>query len=158
MEHAEDEVIVGEIIRDDDSPELTYIGTPMDPKHAALALAALAVAAMFVVLILQNLVFDSVDQPQGPQGDYERVPVWERANWPYITNGPHGHVMEHGSYSLGATDNEWNSTHAYVEFTLPLAEGGSAPNGMVSLAYWLPDVPEGVQVPMIAEFGPYFDE
>ena len=94
MEHAEDEVIVGEIIRDDDSPELTYIGTPVDPKHAALALAALAVAAMFVVLILQNLVFDSVDQPQGPQGDYERVPVWERANWPYITNGPHGHVME----------------------------------------------------------------
>ena len=40
----------------------------------------------------------------------------------------------------------------------PLSEGGSAPNGVVSLAVWLPDVPPGVKVPVIAEFGPYFDE
>ena len=158
MEHAEDEVIVGELIDDDGRPEVSYIGTPIEPGHAVIALAALAVVAMFLLLILQNFVFDSVEQPEGSQGDYERVPVWERANWPYITDGSYSHVMEFGPYSLSATDNEWNSTHQFVEFTLPLAEGGSAPNGLVSLAYWLPDVPEGVQVPMIAEFGPYFDE
>ena len=93
MEHAEDDLIVGEIIDDDISLETPSIGTPVDPRHAAFALAALAVAAMFVILVLQNLVFDSIDQPQGPQGDYERVPVWERAEWPYITDGPHGFVM-----------------------------------------------------------------
>ena len=158
MEHAEDEVIVGELIDDDGRPEVSYFDTPVEPGHAVIALAALAVVAMFLLLILQNFVFDSVEQPEGPQGDYERVPVWERGNWPYITNGSYSHVMEFGPYSLSATDNEWNSTHQFVEFTLPLAEGGSAPNGLVSLAYWLPDVPEGVQVPMIAEFGPYFDE
>ena len=39
-----------------------------------------------------------------------------------------------------------------------MAEGGAAPDGKVSLGLWLPDVPEGVKVPVIAEFGPYFDE
>ena len=67
-------------------------------------------------------------------------------------------VMEVGPYSVLETDNEWNSTHHFVEFTLPMAEGGAAPDGKVSLGLWLPDVPEGVKVPVIAEFGPYFDE
>ena len=66
--------------------------------------------------------------------------------------------MEVGPYSVLETDNEWNSTHHFVEFTLPMAEGGAAPDGKVSLGLWLPDVPEGVKVPVIAEFGPYFDE
>ena len=39
-----------------------------------------------------------------------------------------------------------------------MSEGGAAPNGKVSLGLWLPEVPEGVKVPVIAEFGPYFDE
>ena len=45
-----------------------------------------------------------------------------------------------------------------MEYTLPLEEGGAAPNGLISLAVWLPDVPEGMQVPVIAESGPYFQE
>ena len=130
MEHTEDDLIVGEIIEDDGRPEVTYIGTPVEPGHVVIALTALAVVAMFLLLILQSFVFDSVEQPGGPQGDYERVPVWERADWPYVTDGLHGFVMEHGPYGLSATDNEWNSTHSFVEFTLPLAEGGSAPNGL----------------------------
>ena len=60
MEHAEDEVIVGELIDDDGRPEVSYIGTPVEPGHAVIALAALAVVAMFLLLILQNFVFDSV--------------------------------------------------------------------------------------------------
>ena len=90
--------------------------------------------------------------------NYVRVPVWERGNYDYITNEDYGYVMEFGEYEVLETDNEWNSTHHFVNFELPLSEGGSAPNGVVSLAVWLPDVPEGVTVPVIAEFGPYFDE
>ena len=41
---------------------------------------------------------------------------------------------------------------------LPIEECVAAPNGKVSLAVWIPDVPEGTTVPVIAEFGPYFDE
>ena len=158
MEPERSDVIVGEIADDADSPGIVYFGMPIEPSQALMAAAALAVAALFVLLIFQNFVFDSVEPTEGQQADYERVPVWERADWPYITNGSHGFVMEHGPYSPSTTENEWNSTHAFVDFTLPLAEGGSAPDGRVSLAYWLPEVPEGVQVPMIAEFGPYFDE
>ena len=59
-------------------------------------------------------------------------------------------------------ESEWNSTHVFVEYDLPLSEGGRAasrPHGLtISLAYWRPDVPPGVQVPVIAEFGPYFQE
>ena len=151
------DILVAEIA-DEWRGEPIRIGTPLQTRQIAFVMASLVVAAMFIALVMQNLVFDSVEEPQAPQGNYERVPVWERANWPYVTNGSHGFVMEYGPYSLAATGNEWNSTHHFVEFTLPLAEGGSAPDGLVSLAYWLPDVPEGVQVPMIAEFGPYFDE
>ena len=118
----------GDILVAEIADEKGHIGTPMQPKHAALGLAAVVVAAMFIALVMQNLVFDSVEGPNDPTGDYERVPVWERANWPYITNQSHAFVMEHGPYSPTATDNEWNSTHHFVEFTLPLAEGGAAPN------------------------------
>ena len=153
MEHAEEDILVAEIA-DEWLDERIRIGTPLQPRQAAFALAAVAVSVMFIALVMQNLVFDSVEESPGSTGDYERVPVWERANWPYITDAPHGFVMEYGPYNPTATDNEWNSTHQFVEFTLPLAEGGAAPDGLVSLAYWLPDVPEGSQVPMIAEFGP----
>ena len=66
--------------------------------------------------------------------------------------------METGPYEILETANEWNSTHVFVEYELPLEEGGAAPNGLISLAYWRPIVPEGVKVPVIAEFGPYFQE
>ena len=55
------------------------------------------------------------------------------------------------------TENEWNSTHHFVEYTLPIERAGST-NGLISLAVWLPDVPDGVKVPVIAESGPYFQE
>ena len=157
MTSEDGDILVAEIV-DEWRDEKIHIGTPLQPKHAAFGLAAVAVSVMFITLIMQNLVFDSVEDSQGPTGDYERVPVWERANWPYITDAPHGFVMEQGSYGLVATDNEWNSTHHFVEFNLPLAEGGAAPDGKVSLGLWLPDVEEGTKVPVIAEFGPYFDE
>ena len=88
-----------------------------------------------------------------------RVPVWEREGLPYDVTSDFGSVLETGPYEPLATQNEWNSTHVFVEYELPLSEGGAAATGpVISLAYWRPDVPEGVQVPVIAEFGPYFQE
>ena len=54
VEPPEDETIVGELVDDSETPDMVYIGTPVDPKDAAIALAALSIAAMFVVLVLQN--------------------------------------------------------------------------------------------------------
>jgi len=125
-------------------------------RVSAKAYGSILIVISFYLSGCLNLV--SNDESDNDSGMYDRVPVWERSEWPYITNQGYGFVMEDGPYQILETDNEWNSTHHFVNFELPLSEGGSAPNGVVSLAVWLPDVPEGVTVPVIAEFGPYFDE
>lgn len=87
-----------------------------------------------------------------------RVPVWEREMLDFETSGDFGIAIETGPYTVLSTDNEWNSTHHFVEYIMPIEEGGAAPNGLISLAVWRPNVPEGTLVPVIAEFGPYFQE
>lgn len=87
-----------------------------------------------------------------------RVDVWDRYKLPYETTGEFGVALEVGPYELLPTENQWNSTHYFVEYTLPIEEGGAAPNGLISLAVWRPNVPEDVKVPVIAESGPYFQE
>ena len=125
-----------------------------------LAGATVAVSLAFLMLAiaygdLAGTKFSGVDDSK----DYGvRVPVWERGYLDYITDQDNGFVMEFGEYEVLETSNEWNSTHVFVEYELPLDEGGAAPNGKISLAYWRPNVPEGVTVPVIAEFGPYFQE
>ena len=127
-------------------------------KLKLLGVAISMVAIMLLVSIHGWIIDDVVDDIKKDLGIYDRVPVWERSEWPYITSQSYSQVMEFGEYEILETDNEWGSTHHFVSFDLPLSEGGSAPNGVVSLAVWLPDVPAGVKVPVIAEFGPYFDE
>ncbi len=84
--------------------------------------------------------------------------IWERHLAPFVTDGENSFLLVNGT--LRGPDNAtlWDGTHHFVEFDLPIEEGGSAPNGKVSLAVWLPEVPAGTTLPVIAEFGPYFDE
>ena len=42
--------------------EKIRIGTPLQPRQAAFALAAVAVSVMFIALVMQNFVFDSVEE------------------------------------------------------------------------------------------------
>ena len=114
-----------------------------------------------VVFLLLTMVFGDILEKASSEDTYNsstRVPVWERGDLDYVTNDEFGYVLEFGEYDVLETDNEWNSTHVFVEYELPIEEGGAAPNGKISLAYWRPKVPEGVKVPVIAEFGPYFQE
>ena len=108
-------------------------------------LAGTTVAVAIVFLMLGISLGDIADKLSSESNeDYGvRVPVWERGNLNYITNQDNGYVMEFGPYELLETENEWDSTHVFVEYELPLDEGGAAPNGIISLAYWLPNVPEG---------------
>lgn len=117
----------------------------------AISLAFLFAGALFVETIMDGLV----DEDPSYNG---RVPVWERGLLGFETSGDFGIAIETGPYSVLSTDNEWNSTHHFVEYTLPIEEGGAAPNGLISLAVWRPNVPDGTLVPVIAEFGPYFQE
>ena len=90
----------------------------------------------------------------------EYTPLWDRYKKNYQTDLENGTILEKGPYSLLETANEWNSTHVFVEYELPETEGGAGVtnDAKISLAYWLPKVPEGVKVPVIAAFGPYFQE
>jgi len=97
--------------------------------------------------------------------ELNRVPVWARNQMPYDTTQAYSFVLQQGQYELLETDNEFNSEHVYVEYDLPIGEGGAAVTcsiGMdcpqISLAFWRPKVPTGMKVPVIAEFGPYFGE
>ena len=147
-------VIIGEI----ESPPLSSRFRDNGAKIKLLGIALFMAIIMLLVSIQGWIIDEVVDEIKKDMGIYDRVPVWERSEWPFITDQGTSFAMEYGEYQVLETDNEWNSTHYLVDFELPLSEGGSAPNGIVSLAIWLPDVPEGVKVPVIAEFGPYFDE
>ncbi len=103
--------------------------------------------------------------------DYDmRVPVWARNQQPFDTTQAYSFVLQQGPYSLLQTDNEFDSVHVMIPYNLPESEGGAAADPQcvlnfdpdkcphISLAYWRPDVPQGMKVPVIAEIGPYFGE
>ena len=107
-------------------------------------LAGTTIAVSLVFLMLGVTLDAVVDKSASEEEDLGvRVPVWERGNLNYVTDQDNGYVMEFGPYDLLQTPNEWDSTHVFVEYELPLEEGGAAPNGVISLAYWRPNVPEG---------------
>ena len=149
-EISEEELIVGKLLTERNS---------IFSKPATIAYATFAFAVVFVLMSMIFSPFaENIDENDSTSNSSIRVPVWERGSLDYVTTGDNGYVMEEGTYQQLETANEWNSTHVFVDFELPLSEGGAAPNGMISLAYWLPDVPEGTKVPIIAEIGPYFQE
>jgi len=148
------EGIIGEVI----DARLLSSKSKKKSKKKLLSITFFLTTIMLLVSLQGWIIDDVVNEIKKDLGIYERVPVWERSDWPFVTNQANGFVMEYGEYQIQETNNEWGSTHHFVEFELPLSEGGSAPNGIVSLAVWLPDVPEDIKVPVIAEFGPYFDE
>ncbi|SVB85420.1 uncharacterized protein METZ01_LOCUS238274, partial [marine metagenome] len=71
VETPEDNPIIGELVDDSERPDVVYIGTSVEPKDAAIALATLSIAAMFVILILQSFVFNSVED-SGTEGSDDR--------------------------------------------------------------------------------------
>ncbi|RJU94971.1 MAG: CocE/NonD family hydrolase [Candidatus Poseidoniales archaeon] len=147
---SEDDVIEAKLI---ESPKASVT------KEFNLVIAA-TFAISLVFLLLSRHVFDLFSEI-GDDDEVDnalRVEVWERYKLPYETGGDYGVALEVGPYEIMPTENAWNSTHHFVEYTLPLEEGGAAPNGLISLAVWRPLVPEGTLVPVIAESGPYFQE
>ena len=121
------------------------------------ATIAVCIVFLFISINFDNFLTSVVDDEESSVTEY--TPVWDRFNKNYLTDLNNGSILEAGPHSLLATDNEWGSTHHFVEYELPLEEGGAAPNGLISLAVWLPDnILDGAKVPVIAEIGPYFQE
>ncbi|HJM81372.1 MAG TPA: CocE/NonD family hydrolase, partial [Candidatus Poseidoniia archaeon] len=104
--------------------------------------------------------------------DYDmRVPVWARNQQPFDTTQSYSFVLQQGPYERMGPADSWEALeHVMIPYNLPETEGGAAVDPQcvlnfdpdkcphISLAYWRPEVPSGMKVPVIAEIGPYFGE
>ena len=82
----------------------------------AVAMVFLFISAFAGEAYMNVVVDDDTEQSL-------RVPVWERYKLPYETDGEFGKALEVGPYELLQTDNEWNSTHHFVESGHAAARG-----------------------------------
>lgn len=116
------------------------------------------IAVVLVFLMLSRTLGAPLEEQAIEESMEGYTPIWERYMDDYITGGQNSYVVENGTLTGPDNASLWLGTHHFVEFDLPLEEGGAAPNGQVSLAVWVPVMEDNMTVPVIAEFGPYFDE
>ena len=121
-----------------------------------------ALGATIAVVLVFLMMSRAIGAPLQDQAIEESLdgytPIADRYLQNYYTDDQNSYVLKNGSLSGPDGASLWLGTHHFVEFELPLEEGGAAPNGKVSLAVWVPIMEDGMTVPVIAEFGPYFDE
>ena len=121
-----------------------------------------ALGATIAVVLVFLMMSRAIGAPLQDQAIEESLdgytPIADRHLQNYYTDDQNSYVLKNGSLRGPDGASLWLGTHHFVEFELPLEEGGAAPNGKVSLAVWVPIMEDGITVPVVAEFGPYFDE
>lgn len=118
----------------------------------AVFLASVFLAAALAGCLTETKPAPSSDSPAAPPTYI--LPVQERHTLPFNTTGDWSQVLEAGTLPILAGVN------VNVPVSLPPTEGGAAAtmNATVNLGLFLPNVPEGTKVPVIADVGPYYDE
>ena len=157
----EEERVYDSIMTQDTHVDAIVVEAEKDMTKSFNSVLGATIAVCIVFLFISASYDKTVSASVENEGDStaEYVPVWERYLEDYVTDADFGSVLESGPYELLNTSNEWGSTHYFVEYEIPIEEGGAAPFGLISLAVWLPSaVDEGIKVPVIAESGPYFQE
>ena len=118
-----------------------------------------ATVAVVLVFLMMSRAIGAPLQDQAIEESLDGyTPIADRHLQNYYTDDQNSYVLKNGSLRGPDGASLWLGTHHFVEFELPLEEGGAAPNGKVSLAVWVPIMEDVMTVPVIAEFGPYFDE
>ena len=116
-----------------------------------LPLAALAVVA----LVLPGCLSASQDalDPAAAVGS-PVTDVRTRAGLPFVLDDEYSRVLANGTLGILPVES------VFVDVSLPVTELGSAADGsaQVHMGLWLPDVPAGTRVPVIADVGPYYDD
>lgn len=122
---------------------------------------AMASTALVVVLFMLLASFWGVISTYGdgggygPNGQWEwwEVPLEERHTMGLNVSGARSVLPEAGSYN-------WSGpTEHFVEVQLPASEqdAGFPGPALMHIAIWMPDVPNGTKVPIIATVHPYYD-
>lgn len=129
---------------------------PPKGTHRLITLGVIALIILGSISLAYYHILDDDDDNDG------YTPVWERYKEDYNFTKNWSKVLVPGPYKQLVTNHVNNSTSVIIDVYLPPSEGGAAldpTNGpKMSMAYWRPDVPEGVKVPVIMEIGPYFAE
>ena len=113
-------------------------------------------ALLSVAVLLGAGCLGAVDDPLAGSGGTVApgtvTSVFERANLPFNTSGEWSYTLVEGALGLLPVQS------IFLDVELPLSEGGSAADGsaQVHMGLWLPDVPAGTKVPVIADIGPYY--
>jgi predicted acyl esterase len=114
--------------------------------------------ALLAVLSLASLAGCLGEDGKGPAGDAVRTAGYtahERVALPFNVTGDWSQTLEKGAFAVKG------GTGHFVSVDLPLTEGGAAvfdpvEGPRVHLGLFLPDVPAGTKVPVIADAGPYY--
>ena len=119
-----------------------------------LALGATAIVVVLFMLLASIWGVQSTGDGDG-FGDWEwwEVPLEQRHAMGLNVTGSRSQLPEPGPY-------EWSGpTEHFVEVDLPASEqdAGYPEPAVMHVAIWMPDVPEGTKVPVIATVHPYYD-
>ncbi len=133
-------------------------GKKSDATRSLNAALGATIAVVLVFLLMSRVIGAPLEEQAIEESMEGYTPIAERYLKNYYTEDQNSYVLENGTLKGPDGASLWLGTHHFVEFELPLEEGGAAPNGKVSLAVWVPVMEGNTTVPVIAEFGPYFDE
>jgi len=134
-------------------------GKKVNSSASSNAALGATIAVVLVFLLLSRVIGAPLEEQAIEESIEEGyTSIADRYLMNYNTVEQNSYVLENGSMTGPDGASLWTGTHHFVEFDLPAEEGGAAPNGKVSLAVWVPILEDNMTVPVIAEFGPYFDE
>ena len=114
----------------------------------------ITVAILIISPILLYMNSDETLEQDSSVNDSGLVPVWERINQNFNTTGSYSYTLESGQYGTLGPES------VFIDVDLPSSELGCTitDDCQVHLGLWLPDVPNGTKVPVIADVGPYYDD
>jgi hypothetical protein len=120
----------------------------------------LLLGLLFLTTALAGCASDTTQTDTTTDTPAGLVPVEERHKQPYVVDTYYSHPLQAGPYK------ELPVQSFFVDVQLPATSGGAAVIGgagplnkpRVHLGLFLPDVPEGTQVPVIADVGPYYND
>ncbi|MBT05176.1 MAG: hypothetical protein CMA92_05365, partial [Euryarchaeota archaeon] len=136
-----------------------WSGNKSNSSASSNAALGATIAVVLVFLLLSRVIGAPLEEQAIEESIEEGyTSIADRYLMNYNTTEQNSYVLENGSMTGPDGASLWTGTHHFVEFDLPAEEGGAAPNGKVSLAVWVPILEGNMTVPVIAEFGPYFDE
>jgi predicted acyl esterase len=112
--------------------------------------------ALLTLAALAGCFGDKDDDGSAAGQDGDLVPVQDRHLLPYNVTGFYSHTVQAGPFG------KLQAQSVFVPVTLPPAELGAANDPTnpprVHLGLFLPEVPTGTKVPVIADIGPYYGD